>query len=97
MAKAAETTGDLEGELDVTEAQIWADFDAALKPENLLVEPGPEWKTRAQLNDYYEQARGISASTVDKMITDAIGAEPPRMEVRRGKRNRRTMMLFRVC
>ncbi len=95
MVQRAKADDGLEGTLKVTEADVWADFERALKAEPLLVNPGPEWRSKSDLYTYFTQKHGISRSSVDELVNAAI--TDGMIEKRRGKRGReKARSLYRV-
>ena len=80
----------MENELEVTEAQVWDDFDAVLNPEGALVDPGPEWRSMAEI----VAASPYGASKVGRLVDAAVNAG--QMECRRGRNGGRVKSLYRV-
>jgi hypothetical protein len=80
----------MENVLEVTETQVWADFDRVLNPENVMLDPGPEWKSITELMEHSPYGR----EKVYRNIADALAAGT--MEMRKGRRGGKVKPLYRT-
>lgn len=98
MVASSKGTG-MEGELDVTEAEMRADLDRALGVDpdgtsedktRILLHPGPEWYSMAGLTELYK----LPQSTVTRIVNEKLGKT---LEERRGvdRRTGKLMTLYR--
>jgi hypothetical protein len=80
----------MEGELDVTEARVWADFDRVLNPEDVMLEPGPEWQSTTELVARSPYGR----QKLERILKAALAAGT--MEMRKGRRGDRVKWLYKT-
>lgn len=92
MVQRATQTDDLEGTLEVTDEQVWADFRANLDAQ-VIAAPGPEWKSMTEIKAEFAT---LGRSWVERWVAGEVAAG--RMETRRGpdRRTGKVMALYRI-
>ena len=92
MVQRAEAPSDLAGTLDVSEAEVWSDFDALLGAD-VLLDPGPEWRSMAEIKSHMPT---LGANYVEALVK--VQVREGKMETRRGpdRVTGKVMSLYRV-
>lgn len=93
MVQRAKTDTDMAGTLDVTAAQVFADFDALLDTE-VLVDPGPPWLPMPELMRHIQDTQHLAPTTARSRIMRLHGAG--KIEIRKAKIGRFIMNVCRI-